>query len=107
MKKYDNQVTVYYLYDLEDSLRVPRYVGTTSRKLSTRLKGSISRVALPSARPVVVWINTIGKDRVGIDYIATCHRWDRAKYEQWVIDNLKILGVELLNCTPAYPHPSD
>lgn len=89
---------IYALYDIRDP-DVVVYVGSTKRRLSTRLKGHLDK---PSPN-IAEWIIDIGRKNVGIRQLEKCEIFERAEREIWHMS----LYEDLLNVRMPSAHFSD
>jgi hypothetical protein len=89
---------IYALYDIRDP-DVVVYVGSTKRRLSTRLKGHLDH---PSPN-IAEWIKAIGRKNVGICQLEKCEISERAEREIWHMS----LYDDLLNMRMPSAHSSD
>lgn len=89
---------IYALYDIRDP-EVVVYVGSTKRRLSTRLKGHLDN---PSPN-ISKWIKVIGRKNVGIRQLEKCEIFERAEREIWHMS----LYEDLLNVRRPQAHGSD
>lgn len=89
---------IYALYDLRDP-DVVVYVGSTKRRLSTRLKGHLDK---PSPN-IAEWIMAIGRKNVGIRQLEKCEIFERAEREIWHMS----LYEDLLNVRMPTAHSGD
>lgn len=89
---------IYALFDIRDP-EVVVYVGSTKRRLSTRLKGHLDK---PSPN-IAEWIRAIGRKNVGIRQLEKCEIFERAEREIWHMS----LYENLLNVRMPSAHSSD
>lgn len=90
---------IYGLFDKRDPDTIV-YVGSTCRRLSTRLKNHLYR---PSSLKIALWVMEIGRENVGIRKLEQCDILDRVERESWHISQYS----GLLNTRIPQKHPSD
>lgn len=89
---------IYGLFDKRDPSIIV-YVGSTSRRLSSRLEDHLDK---PSPK-VGAWIKEIGRKNVGITLLEKCEIYERAERELWHMSCYS----DLLNVKTPVAHPSD
>lgn len=90
---------IYALYDIREP-DVVIYVGSTKRRLATRLEGHLDK---PSNQSMATWIKQIGRSNVGIRQLEICEVNERAQREMFHMS----LYIDLLNVRMPTAHPSD
>lgn len=90
---------IYALYDIRFP-DVTVYVGSTKRRLSTRLKGHLDK---PSNPKIAAWVKTIGRSNVRIRLLEKCEIHQRVEREIWHMS----LYENLFNIRTPQAHPSD
>lgn len=90
---------IYALFDIRNP-DVVVYVGSTKRRLSTRLEGHLDK---PSNQFLAAWIKEIGRQNVGIRLLEKCEIHERAEREIWHMSNYE----DLFNISTPRAHPSD
>lgn len=70
---------IYGLFDKRDP-DIILYVGSTRRRLSTRLKNHLDG---RTGSKIASWVKIIGRKNVGIRQLERCEMVDRAERETW------------------------
>lgn len=90
---------IYGLFDKRDPTTIV-YVGSTKRRLSTRLKNHLDG---RTGAKITSWVKKIGRKNVGIKQLERCQPWERAERESWHMTQFS----DLLNTNAPSAHYRD